>query len=223
MAVMDYLMDHLDELQAGVSRARTIWQVAAERRIATETPEVVAKAVRLGSLLKPLSPVDRLRKLREEIAGRIVFTTSFGLEDQVILQMLLENDIDVDLVTLDTGRLFPQTYDLWAETEQRFGRRISAIYPSIRVEQDEYDQNLFFSSNPRRSGGRIACGQHGCSSCDAVSLARVFSCQSRLRDRQCHHAAPCRPNQTSSDVGMIGMITASARHRWTRAPNGTKR
>jgi hypothetical protein len=32
----------------------------------------------------------------------------------------------------------------------------------------------------------------------------------------------CRTNQTSSDVGMIGMITASARHRWTRARNGTK-
>lgn len=126
---MDYLIDHLDELEARVSKARTIRQVATERRIATETPEVVAKAVRLGLLLKPLAPIDRLRKLREEIAGRIVFTTSFGLEDQVILQMLVENDIDVDLVTLDTGRLFPQTYDLWAETEQRFGRRISAIYP----------------------------------------------------------------------------------------------
>ena len=124
---MDYLIDHL--LEARVSKARTIRQVATERRIATETPEVVAKAVRLGLLLKPLAPIDRLRKLREEIAGRIVFTTSFGLEDQVILQMLVENDIDVDLVTLDTGRLFPQTYDLWAETEQRFGRRISAIYP----------------------------------------------------------------------------------------------
>ena len=77
---MDYLIDHLDELEARVSKAGTIRQVATERRIATEPPEAVAKAVRLGSLLKPLSPVDRLRKLREEIAGRIVFTTSFGLE-----------------------------------------------------------------------------------------------------------------------------------------------
>jgi phosphoadenosine phosphosulfate reductase len=89
----------------------------------------VAKAARLSALLQPLSPVDRLRKLREEIAGRIVFTTSFGLEDQVILQMLAKSDIDVDVVTLDTGRLFPQTYDLWAETEQRIGRRIRPIYP----------------------------------------------------------------------------------------------
>ena len=33
------------------------------------------------------------------------------------------------MVTLDTGRLFPETYDLWAETERRYGLRIRAIYP----------------------------------------------------------------------------------------------
>jgi len=150
---MGYLIDHLDELEARVSKARTIRQVATERRIATETPEVVAKAVRLGLLLKPLAPIDRLRKLREEIAGRIVFTTSFGLEDQVILQMLVENDIDVDLVTLDTGRLFPQTYDLWAETEQRFGRRISAIYPQqddVAALVDRHGINGFYRSRQAR-------------------------------------------------------------------------
>jgi phosphoadenosine phosphosulfate reductase len=35
-------------------------------------------------------------------------------------------------VTLDTGRLFPETYTLWAETERRYGRRIRAIYPNAR-------------------------------------------------------------------------------------------
>jgi hypothetical protein len=40
----------------------------------------------------------------------------------------------------------------------------------------------------------------------------VFSSWPLLRDRQCCHAALCRPIETSSDVGMIGMITASERH-----------
>ena len=57
-----------------------------------------------------------------------------------------------------------------------------------------------------------------------ASLVRFFKPAAALRDRQCRHAALCRPNQTSSDVGIIGMITASARHRWTyRRRNGTKR
>jgi hypothetical protein len=51
----------------------------------------------------------------------------------------------------------------------------------------------------------------------------VFSSWLLLGDRQCRHAALCRPIETSSDVGMIGMITASARHhRPCRQRNGTK-
>ena len=70
MAVMDYLIDHLDELEARVSKARTIRQVATERRIATEKPEVVAKAVRLASLLKPLSRRARIDRFHDELRAR---------------------------------------------------------------------------------------------------------------------------------------------------------
>jgi phosphoadenosine phosphosulfate reductase len=63
------------------------------------------------------------------VEGTIVFTTSFGLEDQVILHHICEAGLDIDVVTLDTGRLFPETYTTWEETEQRYGRRIRAFYP----------------------------------------------------------------------------------------------
>ena len=66
-------------------------------------------------------PAERLAQLRQDIGGRIVFTTSFGLEDQVITHLLWEQNIDVELITLDTGRLFNETYALWAATEQRYG------------------------------------------------------------------------------------------------------
>ena len=82
--------------------------------------------------MAPLSPAERLAQLRQDIGGRIVFTTSFGLEDQVITHLLCEQNIDVELITLDTGRLFNETYALWAETEKRYGRRIRALYPSRR-------------------------------------------------------------------------------------------
>ena len=76
-----------------------------------------------------LSAGERLARLRSDIAGRIVFTTSFGLEDQAITHLIAAGDLDVDIVTLDTGRLFPETYRVWAETEDRYGRRIAAVYP----------------------------------------------------------------------------------------------
>jgi phosphoadenosine phosphosulfate reductase len=87
------------------------------------------QASRLNGALFELKPWERLARFRGEISGRIVLTTSFGMEGQVILHLIAEHDIDIDIATLDTGRLFPETYALWAETEQRYGRRIEAIYP----------------------------------------------------------------------------------------------
>ena len=58
-----------------------------------------------------------------------MFTHGFGIEGQLIFHWICERDLDIDVVTLDTGRLFPETYELWAETERRYGRRIRAIYP----------------------------------------------------------------------------------------------
>src|ERR1035437_9751367 len=57
-------------------------------------------------------------------------THGFGIEGQLIFHWICEGNIDIDVVTLDTGRLFPETYQLWAETERRYGRRIRAIYPN---------------------------------------------------------------------------------------------
>src|SRR5882672_10793402 len=71
----------------------------------------------------------RLAALRARTSGRIVFTTSFGIEDQAIGHAIFTQGLAIDVVTLDTGRLFPQTFELWAQTEQRYGRRILAVYP----------------------------------------------------------------------------------------------
>lgn len=86
-------------------------------------------APRLSRQLAQLSAAERLVEFRNAVQGRIVFTTSFGIEDQAILHLIHEHNLDIDVVTLDTGRLFPETYDLWAETERHFRRRIRAVYP----------------------------------------------------------------------------------------------
>lgn len=70
-----------------------------------------------------------LRETGEEYAGRIVFTTSFGAEDQVITDIIAREKLPIPIVTLDTGRLFPETYELWAETEERYGIRVQAYAP----------------------------------------------------------------------------------------------
>ena len=87
------------------------------------------RAAELARALRAVSVIQRLARFRDELEGPIVFTTSFGLEGQVILHHICEAGLDIDLVTLDTGRLFPETYEIWEQTEQRYRRRIRAIYP----------------------------------------------------------------------------------------------
>jgi phosphoadenosine phosphosulfate reductase len=76
---------------------------------------------------------ERLAAIRRQIPGRVVFTTSFGLEDQAIAHAIFAQALAVDVATLDTGRLFPETYDVWAETDRRYGVRVLAFAPEHRA------------------------------------------------------------------------------------------
>lgn len=86
-------------------------------------------AAALEAAFPALEPEERLRLLRRRITGPLVFTTSFGFEDQALTHLLARAGVDVQIVTLDTGRLFPETYDVWARTEARYGLQIKAMYP----------------------------------------------------------------------------------------------
>ena len=77
----------------------------------------------------------RLRLFRDALDGEIVFTTSLGIEDQALTQAIRAQDLDVAIATLDTGRLFPETYDLWAKTEEQYGFRIKPYYPQAEAIQ----------------------------------------------------------------------------------------
>ena len=71
----------------------------------------------------------RLALLAAQAEGPLVFTTSFGLEDQVLTHVIAQARLPVRFATLDTGRLFPETYKLWEKTERHYGLTIHAYYP----------------------------------------------------------------------------------------------
>jgi phosphoadenosine phosphosulfate reductase len=72
---------------------------------------------------------DRLAAFAAAVPGRRVFTTSFGLEDQLIAHHIFTSELPIEVATLDTGRLFPSTYRLWQETEEKYGIRIRSFHP----------------------------------------------------------------------------------------------
>lgn len=95
----------------------------------TRRTEQHAAASRLTGLFAGADLFARLEAIAAETQGPVVFTTSFGLEDQAIAHAILSQGLEIDIVTIDTGRLFPETYDLWARTEARYATRIRAVYP----------------------------------------------------------------------------------------------
>ena len=84
---------------------------------------------------------ENLKLIAEGINKKIVFSTSFGIEDQVILHAILSQKIkNIEIFTLDTGRLFPETYELWDKTLLKYNASIKAYYP--RASQiEEYVHN----------------------------------------------------------------------------------
>ncbi len=92
-------------------------------------PLLLSLADRLNGEANKLSPPDRLRAFGAALSGRVVFTTSLGIEDQAITHMIAGAGLEIEFATLDTGRLFPETYDVWARTEERYGITIRPFYP----------------------------------------------------------------------------------------------
>ncbi|GAB3990553.1 phosphoadenylyl-sulfate reductase [Spirosoma daeguense] len=83
----------------------------------------------LTNQLSGLSNVEALRKLADLFPGEIVFSTSLGYEDQVITDLILSNNIPIKIFTLDTGRMFSETYSVWKKTNDRYGVKIETYFP----------------------------------------------------------------------------------------------
>jgi phosphoadenosine phosphosulfate reductase len=80
-------------------------------------------------LTRVKSLTDRIREMRRRIEGRIVFSTSLQLEDQAILHAIAESGAEIDIFTLDTGRLFPEVLETVELSELRYGVRIRLVTP----------------------------------------------------------------------------------------------
>jgi len=85
--------------------------------------------------------------------GKFVFSTSLGAEDQVITHMLVQAGSRDGIFTLDTGRMFPETYEVLEKTRARYGIDIKVYFPDAQhVEQmvDSKGINLFYDGVENR-------------------------------------------------------------------------
>jgi phosphoadenosine phosphosulfate reductase len=85
-------------------------------------------------------PEKALKAIVAAYPGKAVFSTSFGWEDQVITHMIFSNKLPVRVFTLETGRLFPETYYVWNRTLETYGEPIEAWFPNQRQVEDMVSQ-----------------------------------------------------------------------------------
>ncbi len=78
---------------------------------------------------RDLSMRSIIRLLADEFPGQVTFSSSFSFEDQVLTHEILQNKLSVKIFTLDTGRLFPETYSVWNSTNEKYHTRIRPYYP----------------------------------------------------------------------------------------------
>ena len=105
-----------------------------------------------------LGPVEALQRLAELYPNEIVFSSSFGWEDQVITHMIFANNIPIKVFTLETGRLFPETYYVWNRTMEIYGQPIFAYYPQhelVEAMVNAKGPNSFYESVDNR---KECCG-----------------------------------------------------------------
>jgi len=79
--------------------------------------------------LQSLSAAEGLRYLAGKFSGNIAFSSSLGIEDQLVTHYIFDNNLPIRIFTLDTGRLFNETYTLLHKTNQRYDQKIEVYFP----------------------------------------------------------------------------------------------
>jgi len=103
--------------------------------------------------LEGKTPQEILHFFITEYDGKIALSNSMGAEDQVLTDMICKIDKSTPIFTLDTGRIFPETYDLIDRTNQRYGINIQVYFPKaqeVEAMVNEKGVNLFFNSIENR-------------------------------------------------------------------------
>ena len=135
-----------------------------------------------------LGPVELVRKLVQRFPGKVAFSTSLGAEDQVLTEMIAGSGFPVKIFTLDTGRLFQETYDLMDITRKKYGIGLEVYFPDAHQVGEMVSEkgiNLFYESVENR----LLCCQYRKVEPLARALAGMDVWISGLRHEQSRNRA----------------------------------
>jgi phosphoadenosine phosphosulfate reductase len=105
------------------------------------------------AIIEKSSVEEGIKLLTDKFPGQVVFSTSLGQEDQVINAIIGKSNLPVRIFTLDTGRLFNESYELIEKTVARYKTPIEVFFPeALDVQQYVNNKgiNAFYESVENR-------------------------------------------------------------------------
>ena len=98
-----------------------------------------------AATLEHASPLETLTWAVESYGNGLTFATGFGPEGCVLIDLIGRHDLPVDIFTLDTGLLFPETQTLWRQLEDKYSLTIRAVRPLQSVDEQgaEHGEKLW--------------------------------------------------------------------------------
>ncbi len=103
--------------------------------------------------LELLNEEAALKEISTKLGSEALLSSSFGYEDQVILDMIYKHAPEISVFTIDTGRLFEETYEVYEKSLARYQINIKVYYPKtddIQKMVQEKGPNLFYESVENR-------------------------------------------------------------------------
>lgn len=103
--------------------------------------------------LSEAQSLEELLKGIETLGAKVAFSSSFGLEDQVLTDAIYRSNANFRIFTLDTGRMFQETYDVLHDTNEKYKKHIEVFFPNQKDVQDllaNKGPNSFYQSVENR-------------------------------------------------------------------------
>ena len=107
------------------------------------------KVQELNNQFENSTPQEVLAYFLSEYKGKIGLASSLSIEDQTLTAMICEIDPTCRIFTLDTGRVFPETYSLISKTNDRYGIKLQVFFPNHDKVQEmvqKHGVNMFYES-----------------------------------------------------------------------------
>jgi phosphoadenosine phosphosulfate reductase len=109
----------------------------------------LAEIAAAGDRLERSTPQEILRWAFEEFADRLTIATGFGAEGMALIEMAVKIDPNPNVFFIDTGFLFPETYELRRRIEERYGLEIKAFQTELSPgDQDQHYGPRLWASDP---------------------------------------------------------------------------